>query len=79
MKILHTFRLNRVKWRHWLLLVLLLLITLAKMIPLWGFIYTTRIYPIIGTPFSHLRIFSFCRRRYLHRSQHCLGYLLSHL
>ena len=38
MKILHTFRLNRVKWRHWLLLVLLLLITLAKMIPLWGFI-----------------------------------------
>ena len=49
MKILHTFRLNRVKWRHWLLLVLLLLVTLAKMIPLWGFIYTTRIYPIIGT------------------------------
>ena len=49
MKIQHTFRLNRVKWRHWLLLVLLLLVTLAKMIPLWGFIYTTRIYPIIGT------------------------------
>ena len=49
MKILHTFRLNRVKWRHWLLLVLLLLVTLTKMIPLWGFIYTTRIYPIIGT------------------------------
>ena len=49
MKILHTFRLNRVKWRHWILLVLLLLVTLAKMIPLWGFIYTTRIYPIIGT------------------------------
>ena len=48
MKIQHTFRLNRVKWRHWLLLVLLLLVTLAKMIPLWGFIYTTRIYPIIG-------------------------------
>ena len=42
MKILHTFQLNRVKWRHWLLLVLLLLVTLAKMIPLWGFIYTTR-------------------------------------
>ena len=52
MKILHTFRLNRVKWRHWLLLVLLLLVTLAKMIPLWGFIYTTRIYPIIGTLLS---------------------------
>ena len=50
--ILHTFRLNRVKWRHWLLLVLLILVTLAKMIPLWGFIYTTRIYPIIGTLLS---------------------------
>ena len=49
MKILHTFRLNRVKWRHWLLLVLLILVTLTKMIPLWGFIYTTRIYPVIGT------------------------------
>lgn len=52
MKIQHTFLLNRVKWRHWLLLVLLLLVTLAKMIPLWGFIYTTRIYPIIGTLLS---------------------------
>lgn len=52
MKIQHTFRLNRVKWRHWLLLVLLLLVTLVKMIPLWGFTYTTRIYPIIGTLLS---------------------------
>ena len=52
MKIQHTFRLNRVKWRHWLLLVLLLLVTLTKMIPLWGFIYTTHIYPIIGTLLS---------------------------
>ena len=52
MKILHTFQLNKIKWRHWLLLVLLLLVTLAKMIPLWGFIYTTRIYPIIGTLLS---------------------------
>ena len=49
MKLLHTFQLNKIKWRHWLLLVLLLLVTLTKMIPLWGFIYTTRIYPIIGT------------------------------
>ena len=52
MKILHTFRLNRVKWRHWVLLVLLILVTLVKMIPLWGFIYTTRIYPVIGTLLS---------------------------
>lgn len=60
MKILHTFRLNRVKWRHWLLLVLLILVTLVKMIPLWGFIYTTRIYPIIGTLLSPISgFFSF--------------------
>ena len=60
MKIQHTFRINRVKWRHWLLLVLLLLVTLAKMIPLWGFIYTTRIYPIIGTLLSPISgFFSF--------------------
>ena len=60
MKIQHTFRLNRVKWRHWLLLELLLLVTLAKMIPLWGFIYTTRIYPIIGTLLSPISgFFSF--------------------
>ena len=60
MKILHTFRLNRVKWRHWLLLVLLILVTLTKMIPLWGFIYTTRIYPIIGTLLSPISgFFSF--------------------
>ena len=52
MKILHTFQLNKIKWRHWLLLVLLILVTLTKMIPLWGFIYTTRIYPIIGTLLS---------------------------
>ena len=52
MKILHTFRLNRVKWRHWILLALLILVTLTKMIPLWGVIYTTRIYPVIGTLLS---------------------------
>ena len=60
MKIQHTFRLNRIKWRHWLLLVLLILVTLTKMIPLWGFIYTTRIYPIIGTLLSPISgFFSF--------------------
>lgn len=52
MKILHTFQLNKIKWRHWVLLALLILVTLVKMIPLWGFIYTTRIYPIIGTLLS---------------------------
>ena len=48
MKILHVLRIHKIKWRHWLLLALFLLVTLTKMIPLWGFIYTTRIYPVIG-------------------------------
>ena len=46
---LNSLHISRLKWRHWLLLVLLSLITLTKLIPLWGFIYTTRIYPIIGS------------------------------
>ena len=51
---LNSLHISRLKWRHWLLLVLLSLITLTKLIPLWGFIYTTRIYPIIGSLLSPL-------------------------
>ena len=52
MKRFYSLPISRLKWRHWVLLVLLSLITLTKLIPLWGFIYTTRIYPIIGTLLS---------------------------
>ena len=45
-------RLKSLKWRHWVLIALLILVTLTKMIPLWGFIYTYRIYPVIGTLLS---------------------------
>ena len=45
-------RFKSLKWRHWVLIALLILVTLTKMIPLWGFIYTTRIYPVIGTLLS---------------------------
>lgn len=58
---LNSLHISRLKWRHWVLLVLLSLITLTKLIPLWGFIYATRIYPIIGTllsPISGLFPFS---------------------
>ena len=41
-------RFKSLKWRHGVLIALLILVTLTKMIPLWGFIYTTRIYPVIG-------------------------------
>ena len=40
-------RFKSLKWRHGVLIALLILVTLTKMIPLWGFIYTTRIYPVI--------------------------------
>lgn len=49
---LNSLHISRLKWRHWVLLVLLSLITLTKLIPLWGFIYATRIYPIIGSLLS---------------------------
>ena len=47
-----TLRFKSLKWRHGVLIALLILVTLTKMIPLWGFIYTTRIYPVIGTLLS---------------------------
>ena len=45
-------RFKSLKWRHGVLIALLILVTLTKMIPLWGFIYPTRIYPVIGTLLS---------------------------
>ena len=47
-----SLRFKSLKWRHGMLIALLILVTLTKMIPLWGFIYTTRIYPVIGTLLS---------------------------
>ena len=49
---LPALRFKSLKWRHGVLIALLILVTLTKMIPLWGFIYTTRIYPVIGTLLS---------------------------
>ena len=54
MNIITTLRLNRLSWRHWLLIALLLLVTLTKMIPRWGIIYTFRVYPCIGAFLSHI-------------------------
>lgn len=47
MKILY-----HLKWRHWGLMALLILITLTKTIPSWGCFYTLHIYPFIGTVLS---------------------------
>ena len=46
--------LRRLKWRHWVLIALLLLITLTKTIPTWAIIYTFFVYPLIGMALSHL-------------------------
>ena len=49
---LPALRFKSLKWRHGVLIALLILVTLTKMIPLWGFIYTYSIYPAIGTLLS---------------------------
>lgn len=55
MKLSNTFsRLNRLKWRHWLLLSLLVLVLVIKWSPYLGSIYTLYIYSTIG------RILSSC-------------------
>ncbi len=50
MKVISTLRLliHRLKWRHWVLIALLLLVTLFRTIPSWGYFYTLYIYPLIG-------------------------------
>ena len=47
-----SLRLNRLKWRHWLLITLLLIVTLFRTIPGWGYFYTLYLYPIIGSILS---------------------------
>ena len=44
----------RLKWRHWVLIALLILVTIVKMNPSLGLIYTSHIYPIFGTCLSHI-------------------------
>ena len=51
---LNSLHINRLKWHHWLLIAALILITLTRMNPYWGFFYTTHIYPLIGTVLSHI-------------------------
>lgn len=51
---LNSLHISRLKWHHWLLIAALILITLIRMNPYWGFFYTTHIYPLIGTVLSHI-------------------------
>ena len=43
---------NKLKWRHEVLIALLIIVTLFRTIPGWGWFYTLHIYPIIGTLLS---------------------------
>lgn len=52
MKKFHTLRLNSLKKRHWLLIALIVIVTLFRTIPGWGYFYTLYIYPLIGTILS---------------------------
>ena len=54
MNIIKILRINRLRCRHWVLIVLLLLVTLTRMIPRWGIIYTFGVYPYIGAFLSHV-------------------------
>ena len=54
MNIFKTLRLNKLRWRHWVLIILLILITLVKMNMMWGMRYTFLVYPYIASVLSHL-------------------------
>ena len=47
-----SLQLNKLKWRHWVLISLLLIVTLFRTIPGWGYFYTLYIYPHIGSLLS---------------------------
>lgn len=46
--------LKKLKWRHWVLIALLILITLVKTSMIWGMRYTLQVYPHIASVLSHL-------------------------
>ena len=52
MKKISISRIKNLKWRHWVLIALLLIVTLFRTIPGWGYFYTLYIYPVIGSILS---------------------------
>lgn len=77
MKLSNTF--NRLRWRHWLLLSLLVLVLVIKWSPYLGYIYTLYIQHHRENTlflFGHLPV---CHWRHLHRPQHRMGHSLSSL
>lgn len=51
-KYLKSLPVNRLKWRHWVLILLLALVTAARLSPALGGFYTSHVYPVIGSVVS---------------------------
>ncbi len=49
---LKSFLIDRPRWRHWVLMALLALVTVTRLSPALGGIYTSRVYPLIGSILS---------------------------
>lgn len=47
-----SFFIDRLRWRHWVLMALLVLVTATKLNPTLGGLYTSHVYPIIGSILS---------------------------
>ena len=43
---------DRLKWRHWVLILLLALVTATRLSPTLGAFYTSHVYPVIGSVVS---------------------------
>lgn len=54
MKLSEKLPIHNLRRRHWGLIALLIFVTIVKISPSFGFIYTTRIYPLVGTCLSHM-------------------------
>ena len=46
---LKSLHIGRLKWRHWVLIALLALVTATRLSPTLGTFYTTHVYPVIGS------------------------------
>ena len=54
MNTIHMSHIARLKWRHWLLITLLAIVTVVRSSHSLGLAYTTNVYPVIGGLLSPL-------------------------
>ncbi len=51
-KYLKSLHIDRLQWRHWVLIALLAIVTAIRLSPAMGSFYTTHVYPVIGSVIS---------------------------